>query len=402
MICCTTTASDPPRPVPTIRLSRLAGRHHGLHWMTKTQRNYNGPVLALSSAFLFGASTPIAKLLLGVTDPLLLAGLLYLGSGVGLALVATGRRSLGLGRSEAPLRVRDLRWLGAIVFFGGILGPALLMWGLTLTPASTGALVLNTEGLATMAIAWVVFRENVDRRIFLGAMVILAGAVVLSWPEAGTTTPRLSWGSVLIVLACVSWGIDNNLSRKLSSADPLQIAIIKGLAAGAVNLALALTGGAPSPGLGTVSAAAAVGFFGYGVSLVLFVLGLRHLGAARTGAYFSTAPFIGAALALPLFGETPSLALIGAALLMGIGVYLHLAETHDHEHLHEPLEHEHRHEHDIHHQHEHAPDAPPGEPHSHWHRHARVLHKHRTIRTSITATSTSTRERTKRLEPGKV
>src|SRR5215813_10413166 len=167
MICCTTTASDPPRPVPTIRLSRLAGRHHGLHWMTKTQRNYNGPVLALSSAFLFGASTPIAKLLLGNTDPLLLAGLLYLGSGAGLALVVTGGRLLGLGRSEAPLRARDLAWLGTIGLFGGILGPALLMWGLTLTSASTGALLLNTEGLATMAIAWVVFRENVDRRIFL-------------------------------------------------------------------------------------------------------------------------------------------------------------------------------------------------------------------------------------------
>ena len=135
--------------------------------MTKTQQNYNGPVLALSSAFLFGASTPIAKQLLGVTDPLLLAGLLYLGSGAGLALIATGGRSLGLGRSEAPLRVRDLRWLGAIVFFGGILGPVLLMSGLTLTPASTGALLLNSEGLATMAIAWVVFRENADRRIFL-------------------------------------------------------------------------------------------------------------------------------------------------------------------------------------------------------------------------------------------
>jgi drug/metabolite transporter (DMT)-like permease len=344
--------------------------------MTKTQRNYNGPVLALSSAFLFGASTPIAKLLLGVTDPLLLAGLLYLGSGVGLALVATGRRSLGLGRSEAPLRLRDLRWLGAIVFFGGILGPALLMWGLTLTPASTSALLLNTEGLATMAIAWVVFRENVDRRIFFGAMAILAGALLLSWPEAVGAGPRLHWGSVLIVLACVSWGIDNNLTRKLSAADPLQIAMIKGLAAGAVNLALALAGGAPSPGFITVAAAAAVGFFGYGVSLVLFVLGLRHLGTARTGAYFSTAPFIGAALALPLFGETPTLALMGAALLMGIGVYLHLAEAHDHEHLHEPLEHEHRHVHDIHHQHEHALEAPPGEPHSHWHRHPRLLHKH--------------------------
>src|SRR6516164_394179 len=207
-------------------------------------------------------------------------------------------------------------------------------------------------------------------------MAILAGAVVLSWPEAAGAGRQLGWGSVLIVLACMSWGIDNNLTRKLSAADPLQTAMIKGLAAGAVNLALALAGRAPWPGPRTVAAAAAVGFLGYGVSLVLFVLGLRHLGAARTGAYFSTAPFIGAALALPLFGETPTLALMGAALLMGIGVYLHLAEAHDHEHLHEPLEHEHRHVHDIHHQREHAPDAPAGEPHSHWHRHRRVLHKH--------------------------
>ena len=214
--------------------------------MTETKHNYNGPVLALSSAFLFGASTPIAKLLLGNTDPLLLAGLLYLGSGAGLALVVTGGRLLGLGRSEAPLRARDLGWLGTIVLFGGILGPALLMWGLTLTPASTGALLLNTEGLATMAIAWAVFRENADRRIFLGAMAILAGALLLSWPEAAGAGPRLSWGSVLIVLACV-WGIDNNLTRKLSAADPLQIAMIKGLTAGAVNLALALARGAPLP-----------------------------------------------------------------------------------------------------------------------------------------------------------
>jgi len=275
------------------------------------------------------------------------------------------------------------------------------MWGLTLTSASTGALLLNTEGLATMAIAWVVFRENVDRRIFLGAMAILAGAVVLSWGEAAATGPQLSWGSVLIVLACVSWGIDNNFTRKLSSADPLQIAMIKGLAAGAVNLALALAVGAPSPGLRTVAAAAALGFFGYGVSLVPFVLGLRHLGAARTGACFSTAPFIGAALALPLFGETPTFTLMGAALLMGIGVYLHLAEAHDHEHLHEPLEHEHRHMHDLHHQHEHASDAPADEPHSHWHRHPRVLHKHPHYPDLLTVTSTGTRDRTKRPEPGR-
>src|SRR6516162_4190913 len=210
--------------------------------MTRTKHESNGAVLALSSAFLFGASTPIAKLLLGVADPLLLAGLLYLCSGAGLALVATGGRSLGLARSEAPLRASDIPWLGAIVLFGGILGPSLLMWGLTLTPASAGALLLNTEGLATMAIAWAVFRENADRRIFLGAMAILAGALLLSWPEAAGAGLRVNWGSVLIVLACVSWGIDNNLTRKLSAADPLQIAMIKGLAAGAVNLALALAG----------------------------------------------------------------------------------------------------------------------------------------------------------------
>jgi drug/metabolite transporter (DMT)-like permease len=335
-----------------------------------------GPLFALASAFLFGTSTPIAKLLLGITDPLLLAGLLYLGSGTGLALVKIGGRSLDLGRSEAPLRIRDLPWLAAIVLFGGILGPALLMSGLTLAPASTGALLLNTEGLATMAIAWLVFRENVDRRIFTGAIAILAGAVLLAWPEATRAGPQLNWGGVLIVLACVSWGIDNNLTRKLSVADPLQIAIIKGFTAGAVNLSLALVHRAQLPQLSTLAAAAAVGFFGYGVSLVLFVLGLRHLGAARTGAYFSTAPFIGAALALPLFGEAPSPTLIAAALMMAIGVYIHLVEAHDHDHLHEPLEHEHRHMHDIHHRHDHAPADPTEEPHSHWHRHPRHLHEH--------------------------
>ena len=207
-------------------------------------RPRSGPLLlALGSAFLFGASTPIAKLLLGITDPLLLAGLLYLGSGVGLALVTAVGRSLGVVRPEAPLRAREVPWLAAIVLFGGMLAPALLMSGLTLSPASSGALLLNTEGLATMAIAWLVFHENVDRRIFLGVMAILTGAVLLSWPEGGITSPQLNWGSVLIVLACIAWGIDNNLTRKLSAADPLQIAMIKGLVAGAVNLALALARG---------------------------------------------------------------------------------------------------------------------------------------------------------------
>lgn len=338
--------------------------------------SWSGPLLAFSSALLFGASTPVAKLLLGVTDPQLLAGLLYLGSGVGLALATAASRLFARERAEAPVRARDLPWLAAIVLFGGILGPALLMWGLTTAPASSGALLLNTEGLATMGIAWIVFRENADRRILLGAMAILAGAVLLSWPAGPDAMGGLSWGGVLIVLACVCWGIDNNLTRKLSATDPVQIAMIKGLVAGAVNLVLALAHGAALPGPAPIGAAAGVGFVGYGVSLVLFVLGLRHLGAARTGAYFSTAPFIGAVLALPLFGDPITWPLVCAAVLMAIGVYLHLSETHDHEHAHEPLEHEHRHFHDAHHQHAHAPGDLISEPHSHRHRHARLVHKH--------------------------
>jgi drug/metabolite transporter (DMT)-like permease len=250
------------------------------------------------------------------------------------------------------------------------------MLGLATTPAATGSLLLNTESLATMAIAWLVFRENLDRRIFIGAMAILAGAILLSWPSRGVSASGFGSGSLIIVGACLCWGIDNNLTRKLSAADPMQTTAIKGLAAGAVNTALALAHGAALPFPGLILAAGVVGLLGYGVSLVFFVLGLRYLGAARTGAYFSTAPFIGAALALPLFGEAPSWALVGAAALMAVGVHLHLAETHEHPHVHEPLDHEHRHVHDAHHRHAHGPGDSAEEPHSHRHRHERLAHKH--------------------------
>ena len=333
-----------------------------------------GALFAILSALLFGASTPFAKLLLGGgANPWLLAGLLYLGSGIGLAAVTMVRRAQGGTVAEAPLRRSDLPWLGLVVLSGGIIGPVLLMLGLTTTPASAAALLLNLEGLATMAIAWVAFRESVDRRLLLGAAAILAGAVVLSW-EGGPAP--IGFGGLAIAGACLAWGIDNNLTRKLSTADPVQIALVKGLVAGVVNLALAVAGGAVLPSAGIVAAAAVVGFFGYGVSLVLYVLGLRHLGAARTGAYFSTAPFIGAAVAVAMFGEPVGARLIVAGILMAVGIYLHLAEAHDHEHRHEALEHEHRHRHDAHHQHAHAGDDPPGEPHTHWHRHAPITHRH--------------------------
>ena len=332
-----------------------------------------GAVLGLLSAALFGASTPFAKLLLGEVDPWLLAGLLYLGSGIGLGVVHLGRRSLGIEPPEAPLRRAALPWLAAVIVAGGIVGPVLLMLGLSVTPASSAALLLNVEGLATMVIAWAVFRENADHRIVLGALCILAGAVLLSWQG---TAVGVGWGALAIVGACLAWGIDNNLTRKLSAADPVQIAMLKGLVAGAVNLALALWHGAALPPAGPLLGAGMVGFLGYGISLVLFVLALRHLGAARTGAYFSMAPFAGAVLALGLFGEPITMRLVAAAALMGVGLYLHLSERHEHEHAHEELLHEHAHVHDEHHQHAHGPDVQLGEPHVHAHRHAPMVHRH--------------------------
>ena len=330
-----------------------------------------GVPLALGSAILFGAAAPLSKLLIGSIDPWLLAGILYLGAGVGLALIHVGRSLFGLPNVEAPLQESDISWLVFVIIFGGVLGPLLLMLGLSQTTAASGSLLLNLEGLATMAIAWVVFRENVDNRLLLGAAAILSGAVLLSWNGQGLS---LDAGGLLIAAACLCWGIDNNLTRKLSSADPVQIAMIKGLVAGCTNVALAMMLGASLPPVNLISAGALVGFLGIGVSLVMFMLGLRHLGTARTGAYFSLAPFIGAAIALAIFAEGLTIQFVLAGLLMGLGLWLHLSERHDHDHAHEALEHDHAHTHDAHHQHAH--DGPVLEPHSHWHRHEPMLHKH--------------------------
>jgi drug/metabolite transporter (DMT)-like permease len=332
---------------------------------------WRGAALAIASAVLFGLAGPAAKLLLGAMDPQLLAGIFYLGAGLGLAAVHAGRALLRMPAPEAPLRHGDLPWLAVIVLMGGVLGPLLLMLGLARTDAATGSLLLNAEGLVTMGIAWWVFGENADRRILLGAFAILAGAVVLSWNGGGFLPDT---GAGLILLACVAWGVDNNLTRGLSVADPVVIAMTKGLVAGATNTAIALALGATMPSWPIWLAAGIVGLAGIGISLVLFVLALRHLGTARTGAYFSTAPFIGAVVAVVLLGDAMTWQMLVAGALMGIGVWLHLTERHEHEHVHEAMMHEHGHVHDVHHQHAH--EGPVTEPHSHWHQHVPLRHKH--------------------------
>jgi drug/metabolite transporter (DMT)-like permease len=205
-------------------------------------------------------------------------------------------------------------------------------------------------------------------------VLLVAGAMVLAWQGAPTTASIL--GALAIVGACIAWAFDNNLTRKVSLADPLQIVELKGLIAGPVNILLALLAGASVPAMTASLLAGVVGFLGYGVSLALFVLALRHLGTARTGAYFSTAPFLGAVAAVIALNEPLTAQLAAAGMLMGAGVYLHLTEHHEHEHVHEPMDHTHSHVHDEHHQHEHAPGDPPGEPHTHPHRHGRLEHSH--------------------------
>ena len=335
--------------------------------------NRSGAALALLSALLFGVTTPLSKLLLGDVSPWLLAGLLYLGSGGGLLFFDLARRATGGGTTEAPLRRADLPWLAGLIVTGGVAAPILLMIGLTRTPASTASLLLNLEGVFTIAIAWLVFREKVDSRIAIGAVAILLGAGLLSW-QGRVDAAGLS--AAAVVAACFGWAIDSNLTRKISASDPLQIAMIKGLAAGAVNIALAVALQAAWPPLWAIVAAAVLGFFGYGVSLSVYIAALRALGTARTAAYYSISPFIGAVISLAMFGEPVTMSLIAAGALMAIGLYLHLAERHEHAHTHEAIEHEHRHVHDLHHHHAHGRGDPAGEPHTHVHAHGRLVHRH--------------------------
>lgn len=331
---------------------------------------------ALLSAALFGASTPTVKALLGSMEPTILAGVLYCGAGLGVAIVRRfARRILSLsGAEEMALSRGDLPWLSGAIIAGGVIGPILLLIGLTSTDAADASLLLTLEGVATVLMAWFLFHENFDWRIAIGMGCIVVGVAVLSW----SGQPKLSSavGPLAIVGACVAWGLDNNLTRKVSLSDPLQIVELKGLLAGPVNVGLGLWIGGKIPEIPAIVVAGIVGFLGYGVSLVLFVIALRHLGSARTSAYFSTAPFFGAIIAILALGEPVTSPLVIAGALMGLGVWLHISERHQHTHSHEPTAHSHAHIHDEHHQHAHDPDDPPGEPHTHGHRHAELVHAH--------------------------
>jgi drug/metabolite transporter (DMT)-like permease len=337
----------------------------------------SGALLTLLAALLFGVSAPLSKLLLKDTEPLMLAALLYLGSCLGLCVPALAGRMRAGGRrpaSEARLRAADLPLFSAAVLTGAILGPFLLMFGLDRVTAVGGSLLLNLEAPLTILLAVLLFGEHLGARQAVASALILAGAFVVSRSpgEIGG-----SWiGAAAVAGAALAWAIDTNLAQRLSLRDPVGVIRLKSFIGGLVMLAGALAAGERLPGLATIAGSLLAGAFCYGASAVAYVYALRVLGAARGGAYFATAPFLGALAALPILGERLSLAAAAAMALMAAGVALLLRESHGHEHVHDDLEHDHAHVHDDHHRHEHVPGNVAREPHAHPHRHDRLVHAH--------------------------
>ena len=328
-----------------------------------------GAAYGIAAAILFGLSAPVSKLLLPAIHPLMLASLLYLGAGLGLTLFGVRKRT-----AEAPLRRTDLPTIAGIILTGGILGPVLMLYGLTSVSGLTGSLLLNMEAPFTMLIAVMIFREHLSRREVVASAVIVTAALVLSYEPGQLGGSAI--GAVAIAAACASWGIDNNLTQRLSLKDPVALVRIKTLGAGVCTLFLAFLFGQALPPLRLIIAAAILGVFSYGISILLDAYALRILGAAREAAFFATAPFIGAIISIPLLGDQMSVRKgIGFAFML-IGVAALVRARHGHHHTHESLEHEHLHSHDEHHRHNHLTADPPGEPHSHPHRHEPLTHEH--------------------------
>lgn len=330
-----------------------------------------GAAAGIGAAALFGLSAPIGKRLVEGADAQLLAGLLYSGAAFGFWLARAVRTA---PRNEAPLRRADIPAVAGVALLGGVIAPVLMLIGLSRVSAVAGSLLLNLEAPATILIAGVVFREHVGRRVALAAACIVGGAAILGFRPGDIALDPV--GVAAIALACIAWGVDNNLTQRLTQKDPFAIVRVKATAAAVANVGIASARGVAWPSWGTVGVALLVGFASYGVSVLLDAYALRLVGAAREAAYFATAPFVGAIAAVALFGERLGVVDLAAMAAMVAGVVLLVREKHGHTHQHEPLEHEHGHVHDEHHQHVHGPDDPPGEPHVHAHRHEPLVHEH--------------------------
>lgn len=334
-------------------------------------------IQALLAALLFGASAPLAKILLGQIDPVPLAAFLYLGSGTGLLAYQLIINIIDKeNKEEAPLSKKDFPWLLGAILFGGVVAPIILMTSLKITPASTAALLLNFEGVSTTLIALFFFKESIGKKVWIAVICITAASILLSWDF--TNQWGFSLGALGVVGACVCWGIDNNFTGNISSKNPYTIVILKGFGAGTFSLMLTFLLKNHIPDIKVILLAMILGCFSYGFSIVLFVLAMRSLGSARTSAFFGTSPFIGTILAFLLYREIPGEMFITALPFMLLGTFFLLKEEHNHKHIHEHIIHEHRHCHnDNHHNHSHlSGEVPHSGYHSHVHEHEEMQHEH--------------------------
>ncbi|MBI5491547.1 MAG: DMT family transporter [Deltaproteobacteria bacterium] len=333
-----------------------------------------GALAALLAAFFFGMSAPASKLLLAEAGPVMLAGLFYLGSFAGLfAFTSVKRLFWGRLPGESALKGRDYFYLAGSIVSGGVAAPLFMLYGLSSTAGSTASLLLNVEGVLTVLIAMLIFREQVGGKVWLAALTMLLASSVLTY-SPGSRGLYIEKGGLLVLAAALMWAIDNNLTRELSHRDPVVIAKYKGFSSGVVNLFAAYLLGESLPAHTYLGGALILGALAYGTSLVLFIYALRHLGASRTSTYFGATPFIGMFLSIIILGESFTLRLAAASVLMLASIWLILREYHGHEHTHEAFCHEHRHTHDEHHDHEHEGDF--FDPHCHEHEHETLTHSH--------------------------
>lgn len=329
----------------------------------------SGTLIALLSAVLFGATTPLVQRFGRGVGPFTTAALLYLGAAA-LAFLVRDHRS-----TEAPLRRRHLPRLLAVAAAGAVLGPVLLAWGLQRSSGTAASLLLNLEAVFTIALGAWLHREHVGRRMLAAAGLMIAGAAVLLVSRSGGAKVEL-WGLVAVAAAMAAWALDNTLSKPFADLDPGAVVSAKGALGAALSMGFALALKEPLPAsAGPCVALLACGATGYGLSLRLYLLAQRRLGAGRTASVFAAAPFVGALIAWGLGEPSPGLAGLAAGALMALGAYVHLTERHEHEHVHQALEHEHAHRHDDGH-HDHAHEPMPQGAHSHWHRHEPVAHAH--------------------------
>jgi len=331
-----------------------------------------GQHTAIISAILFGMSPVACKAIVGDMQPALLAGLLYLGSGLGLAGVVLWQET-PISETFRSLSIRQLLNLAGAIISGGVAAPLFLAYGIRFGTATEVSLLLNFEAVATTLLAWLVFKEHIGSRVWVGKLLIIAASVlvVLSHDHgSGLSIPGLS-----VLAACLLWGVDNNLTRELESMPATLLAGVKGLCAGGFNVLLALTVFNGSATVAQISETLVIGALSYGVSLVLFIQALRKIGSARTSTWFASGPFIGAVFSVILLGEHPPSEYWLAALIMISGMFFLYGEMHMHHHTHDALEHSHKHDHDEHHVHVHV-HVDVNEPHEHPHLHEPITHYH--------------------------